>query len=220
VQPHNYGRFNGAIITDTAGFKTWWKNVAAQYKDNALVVFDTNNEFHDMDQKLVFDLNQAAIDGIRAAGATKQYITPEGNSWTGAWTWISSGNGASLVDLKDPANKLVYQMHQYLDTDGSGTSAACVSATIFSERLQAATKWLKDNKKMGVIGEFAGGNNALCISALKDGLAYMQTNGDVWMGAIWWAAGPWWGDYIYNMEPSTANGAWTTVLPAIKGYFV
>jgi endoglucanase len=188
VQPHNYGRFNGAIITDTAGFKTWWKNVAAQYKDNALVVFDTNNEFHDMDQQLVFNLNQAAIDGIRAAGATKQYITPEGNSWTGAWTWISSGNGASMVNLKDPQNKLVYQMHQYLDTDGSGTHAECVSATIFRERLTAATKWLKDNKKLGFIGEFAGGNNALCISALKDGLAYMGQNSDVWTGAAWYVS--------------------------------
>ena len=36
IQPHNYGRF--------IGFKTWWTNVAAEYKDNELVVFDTNNE--------------------------------------------------------------------------------------------------------------------------------------------------------------------------------
>jgi len=219
IQPHNYGRFLGNIITDTAAFKTWWTNVAAEYKDNDLVVFDTNNEYHDMDQQLVFDLNQAAIDGVRAAGATKQYITPEGNSWTGAWTWISSGNGASMVNLKDPENKLVYQMHQYLDTDGSGTSATCVSATIFKERLQAATKWLKDNKKQGVIGEFAGGNNAQCISALQDGLKYMGENSDVWLGGIWWAAGPWWADYIYNMEPTTGV-AWTGILPKIKSYFL
>jgi endoglucanase len=44
IQPHNYGRFLGNIITDTAAFKTWWTNVAAEYKDNELVVFDTNNE--------------------------------------------------------------------------------------------------------------------------------------------------------------------------------
>jgi endoglucanase len=44
IQPHNYGRFYGRIINDTAGFKTWWHNVAAVYKDNELVVFDTNNE--------------------------------------------------------------------------------------------------------------------------------------------------------------------------------
>ncbi|KAF2788105.1 glycoside hydrolase family 5 protein [Melanomma pulvis-pyrius CBS 109.77] len=219
IQPHNYGRFNGSIITDTAGFKTWWQNVAAVYKDNDLVVFDTNNEYHDMDQQLVFDLNQAAIDGVRAAGAVSQYITPEGNSWSGAWTWISSGNGASLVNLKDPQNKLVYQMHQYLDTDGSGTHAECVSATIFSERLQAATKWLKDNKKQGVIGEFAGGVNDQCVAALKDGLDYLGKNSDVWLGGIWWAAGPWWGDYMYNMEP-TSGPAWAGILPSIKSYFL
>ncbi|OAL47104.1 endoglucanase precursor [Pyrenochaeta sp. DS3sAY3a] len=218
VQPHNYGRFYGNIITDTAGFKTWWQNVAAQYKDNELVVWDTNNEYHDMDQQLVFNLNQAAIDGVRAAGA-KQHITPEGNSWSGAWTWVSSGNGASLLNLKDPENKLIYQMHQYLDTDGSGTSANCVSATIFRERLVAATKWLKDNKKQGVIGEFAAGANTQCIAALKDGLAYLGQNSDVWWGAIWWAAGPWWADYMYNMEPTTGP-AWTGVLPQIKSYFV
>jgi endoglucanase len=212
IQPHNYGRFYGKIITDTAGFKTWWQNVAAEYKDNDLVVFDTNNEFHDMDQQLVFDLNQAAIDGVRAANATKQYITPEGNSWTGAWTWVSSGNAASLVRLKDPEDKLIYQMHQYLDSDGSGTSLNCVSATIFKERLQAATKWLKDNRKQGFIGEYAAGNNAMCIAALKDGLQYLQDNQEVWAGAAWWAADPWWGDYIYNMVGCAANLGWSVVL--------
>lgn len=219
VQPHNYGRFKSNIITDTAGFKTWWKNVATLYKDNSKVIFDTNNEFHDMDQSLVFNLNQAAIDGIRAAGATSQIITPEGNSWTGAWTWVSSGNGASLINLKDPQDKLVYQMHQYLDTDGSGTHAECVSATIFSERLKAATEWLKQNKKKGFLGEFAAGVNDQCITALKDGLKYMEANKDVWTGAAWWAAGPWWGDYMYSIEPP--NGpAFTGILPKIKEHFL
>lgn len=179
IQPHNYGRFYKNIITDVAGFKTWWFNVAKIYKDNSKVVFDINNEFHTMEQQLVFNLNQAGIDGIREAGAT-QWITPEGNSWSGAWTWVSSGNGASLGALKDPLNKLIFQMHQYLDSDGSGTSADCVSPTIFQERLVAATNWLKQNNKLGVIGEFAGGNNQQCIDALIGGLKYLKANKDVW----------------------------------------
>jgi endoglucanase len=44
ICPHNYGRFLNNIITDTAGFETWWKNVAAEFADNDLVMFDTNNE--------------------------------------------------------------------------------------------------------------------------------------------------------------------------------
>lgn len=53
------------------------------------MIFDTNNEFHDEDNTLVASLNQAAITAIRSAGATSQYIFAEGNSWTGAWTWVS-----------------------------------------------------------------------------------------------------------------------------------
>jgi endoglucanase len=44
-------------------------------------------------------------------------------------------------------------MHQYLDSDGRGISATCVSSTIGSERVKAATQWLKNNKKLGILGE-------------------------------------------------------------------
>ena len=52
-------------------------------------------------------------------------------------------------------------MHQYLDSDGSGTSSTCVSSTIGSERLEAATAWLRSNGKVGLVGEYnapIGGN--------------------------------------------------------------
>lgn len=88
VDPHNYGRYYNNIISDTAGFQAWWKTVASRFASNSRVIFDTNNEYHDMDNTLVGQLNQAAINGIRAAGAKTQYIFVEGNSWSGAWTWV------------------------------------------------------------------------------------------------------------------------------------
>lgn len=109
---------------------------------------------HDMDQSLVVQLNQAAINGIRAAGAVKQYIHVEGNDWTGAWTWTSSQNAATMGALTDPSNLIVYQMHQYLDSDGSGTHAECVSSTIGADRIKAATEWLRANKKIGYVTHF------------------------------------------------------------------
>ncbi|CAI7665843.1 unnamed protein product [Penicillium glandicola] len=48
------------------------------------VIFNTNNEYNSKDQTLVLDLNQAAINAIRAAGAKSQCIFAEGNSWSGA----------------------------------------------------------------------------------------------------------------------------------------
>ncbi|KAI0873900.1 carbohydrate-binding module family 1 [Hypoxylon argillaceum] len=204
LDPHNFGRFYGNIITDTAGFGSFWTTLATAFKSNDKVIFDTNNEYHDMDQTLVLNLNQAAINAIRAAGATSQYIFAEGNSYSGAWTWAQTND--NLKGLTDSAGKLVYEMHQYLDSDGSGTSDACVSGTIGLERVTSATAWLRANNKIGVLGEFAGGANANCQAAIKGLLDHLEANSDVWQGALWWAAGPWWADYIYSFEPPSGTG--------------
>uniref|UniRef100_A0A093VKE8 cellulase n=1 Tax=Talaromyces marneffei PM1 TaxID=1077442 RepID=A0A093VKE8_TALMA len=192
IDPHNYGRYNGNIITDTTAFQTFWSNLATAFKGNSKVIFDTNNEYHDMDETLVFNLNQAAINGIRGAGATTQYIFAEGNSWTGAWTWNTTND--SLKGLSDPENLLVYEMHQYLDSDGSGTNAACVSSTIGVERVQGATSWLKANRKLGV------------LAAVTGMLDHLVANNDVWLGAVFWAAGPWWPSSTWsNFEPPSGQ---------------
>jgi len=170
-----------------------------------------------MDQTLVLDLNQAAIDGIRAAGATTQYIFAEGNAYSGAWSWTTYND--NLSGLTDTEDKLIYEMHQYLDSDSSGTSETCVSSTIGQERLEEATAWLKANSKKGFIGEFAGGVNSVCETAVEGMLAYMSENSDVWMGAEWWSAGPWWGTYMYSLEP-TDGTAYSTYLPILEKYFV
>ncbi|RYO80708.1 hypothetical protein DL766_002933 [Monosporascus sp. MC13-8B] len=218
IDPHNFGRYYSNVITDVKGFGAWWSKIAARYADNGLVIFDTNNEYHDMDNNLVYRLNQAAIDAIRAAGATSQYIFVEGNSWSGAWHWVSSGTAVDMVKLTDPSDKIVYEMHQYLDTDGSGTHAECVSATVGRERLAEATMWLRENGKRGILGETAGGVNPQCIAAVKDMLAFMQQNSaDAWAGWLWWAGGPWWGDYMYSMEPPS-GAAYTGFLPQIRQF--
>ncbi|KAF4630304.1 hypothetical protein G7Y89_g7831 [Cudoniella acicularis] len=184
LDPHNFARYYGKIIDDYSGFEAFWKTLATVFKDNKLVIFDCNNEPHDMGSVDLGKLMQACINGVRSAGATSQTT--------------SSGNDKALVGLTDPSDKLIYEMHQYLDSDGSGTSATCVSATIGSERLKAATAWLKANNKKAVLGEFAGGANSVCESAVKDMLTYMGANNDVWLGALWWGGGPWWGTYIYT----------------------
>ena len=204
VDPHNFGRYYGNIISDASGFQSFWNKLAAVYSSNSKVIFDTNNEYHDMDQTLVLNLNQAAINGIRAAGATSQYIFVEGNSYSGAWTWSSVND--NLKALTDPQNKIVYEMHQYLDSDGSGTSDTCVSGTIGVERVSSATTWLRANGKLGVLGEFAGGANSQCMQAVKGMLDHLKSNSDVWTGALWWGGGPWWGNYIYSFEPPSGTG--------------
>ncbi|KAK2616634.1 hypothetical protein QQS21_000457 [Conoideocrella luteorostrata] len=219
IEPHNFGRYNinddnaftrswkwmtecfnsHPDVFDIGAFGTFWRNLASAFHDNEKVIFDTNNEFHDIDQDLVLKLNQAAIDGIRASGATAQFIMVEGNSWSGAWKWASKND--NLKYLTDPQDKIIYQMHQYLDGDGSGSQDVCMTGTIGRERLLSATRWLRDNKKVGVLGEFAGGANPQCKQAIVGLLDHLQENSDVWLGALWWAAGPWWEGYMFSFEP-------------------
>ena len=236
---------SGNIIRSTDNFQAFWKTVAGEFASNKKVIFDTSkpsspaqsspnpspslsanrtdnspqpdNEYHDMPQTLVKTLNQAAINGIRASGAKTQPIFIEGNSYTGAWKWTTEND--NLKTLTDPSDNLVYEMHQYLDSDGSGTAAECVSASIGRERVQKATQWLKTNGKKGFLGEFGGGVNTQCQEAVNGMLQYMQANSDVWMGAGWWAAGPWWGEeYMYNLEP-TDGKAYAVYLPILKKFF-
>lgn len=127
------------------------------------------------------------------------------------------GNLTDPADTSGNNSLIIYEMHQYLDSDGSGTSTSCVNATIGSSRLQAATAWLKQTGKRGIIGETAGGANSVCIEAMTDMLTFMETNSDVWTGWLWWGGGPWWGNYIYSMEPPSGV-AYTGVLPNITQF--
>jgi endoglucanase len=72
-------------------------------------------------------------------------------------------------------------MHQYLDSDGSGTSPVCVSSTIGVERVREATEWLKEHGLKGFLGEMGAGSNADCIAAVSGALCHLQQSG-VWIG--------------------------------------
>ena len=87
LDPHNFGRYYNTVIDDYAGFQAFWTTLATIFKDNDKIIFDCNNEPHDMGTASVNKLMQACIDGVRGAGATSQYIFVEGTSYTGAWTW-------------------------------------------------------------------------------------------------------------------------------------
>ena len=73
-------------------------------------------------------------------------------------------------------------MHQFLDANGDGSSPTCAGNTTGGDRLSAATTWLRDNKKLGLLGEFAGGVNSGCVDSVRELLAYIEMNADVWTG--------------------------------------
>ncbi|KAG8939599.1 hypothetical protein FRC00_013734, partial [Tulasnella sp. 408] len=104
LDPHNYLRFNGAVLNDANLFATWWKNLANEFKSNSRVIFDLQNEPYGIDAGVVANFMQTAVNGIRSVGATN-LILVEGTAWSGAWSWTSSsGNANAFASFTDPAN--------------------------------------------------------------------------------------------------------------------
>ncbi|MBX3185516.1 MAG: glycoside hydrolase family 5 protein [Labilithrix sp.] len=224
LDPHNFARYAGKVIgsadVPNAAFADFWRRMAKEYADNPLVMFNLVNEPHTMRTEQWVSAANAAIAAIRGAGATNTIIVP-GNSWTGAHSWYSSSygtpNAVAMLDVVDPGDNMLFEAHQYLDEDSSGNSEQCITPTIGRERLLPFVKWLRDNNRRGFIGELAGGRNEPCNRAVTDMLAYVMESSDVLDGWLWWAGGPWWGDYKFTLEPKPGGGAerpqWAILAP-------
>lgn len=224
LDPHNYARYwvggqpggtetlIGGVTVPNSAFADFWTRIANQYKSNSRVVFNLMNEPNTMPTEQWRDSAQAAINAIRATGATNLILVP-GNAWTGAHSWLDNWygtpNGSAMLSITDPGNNFAFDVHQYLDNDSSGTSSTIVNATIGQQRLVNFTNWLHTNNRRGFLGEFAVANSTIGGSggqigdeAIHNMLNYIDANSDVWLGWTWWAAGPWWGNYMFTLEPT------------------
>ena len=171
LDPHNFARYypdpgnyqsssQGLVGSDVPNsvFGNFWFRVADVYRTNGRVIFNLVNEPNTMPTEQWVSAANAAIAAIRAAGATNLILVP-GNAWTGAWTWnqnwYGTPNAQAMLNIVDPGNNYAYDVHQYLDSNGSGGSTNIVSPTIGAERLAGFTQWLRNNNRKGFLGEFA-----------------------------------------------------------------
>lgn len=210
VDPHNYARYGGHVVGSAelpdAALADLWSRLAIHFLGNDHVVLGLMNEPNSMSTEQWVSAANAAIAAIRATGSNHLILVP-GNAWTGAhsWSqnWYGTANAVAMLGITDSANHFAFELHQYFDSNYSGTAEACkaASGTGINE-LSGVTNWLRSNGRKGFLGEFAGANNAGCHIAIVGALAHLDSNDDVWLGWTWWAAGPWWGEYMYTLEPS------------------
>jgi len=181
-------------------FNDLWVRLSNRYKSNPLVWFGLMNEPHKVPANINSDIMQAVVNAIRATGATNKILVA-GTSFSGAHSWIKSGNAAAFDNFKDPGNNFAFDVHQYLDKDSSGTHTESVPGS-GSTRLAAFTAWAKQHHFKGFLGEFGWAPDPASHKEGDDILSYMDKNKDVFIGYTYWAAGPWWTKtYIYLVEP-------------------
>jgi endoglucanase len=209
---HNYAYYGQKVIGSAEvpvnALADLWGRLAARYKSSPKVGFGLMNEPKGLSTETWLAAANAAIAEIRKQGAKNVVFVP-GNGWTGAHSWFSRTYGTSNADamagVTDPDKKFVYEVHQYLDSNYSGTHRQCRNESVGVTTLTAFTDWLRQRKMRGFLGEFGAGMDETCLAALEAMLKFIDRNRDVWVGWTYWAAGAWPPSYFTSVQP--VNGA-------------
>lgn len=148
----------------------------------------------------------AVVNAIRARTSSLNRVLVTGTNFSGAWSWVSQGNGDAFRYYRDPANSYLIEVHQYADSDSSGTKGAC--SIDAGNRLDEVTIWGRDNKHRLFVGEIGAGDPGIdgqqaCGSVIPAMLQKMDTNQDVWAGWTAWAGGGRWPpSYPFTLDPA------------------
>lgn len=227
IDLHNYGKYDGNLIggssVSNAQFADFWQKMASHYSSNPNVIYGLMNEPAQTDARGWLASVNAAIDAIRydsVDGAktplSNQEILVPGIDYDHADTWVGSDNanviGAGIVD---PLRNYAFDVHQYLDSDGSGTHYGPVADADGTDKVSAITAWARATQQKLFLGEIGVPSDPTSLQALDNVLGYLNQNPDVWQGAAYWAAGPLWKtvtqdgqstDYPLSAEPTADPG--------------
>jgi endoglucanase len=197
---HNYARravgtgysrvvLIGSAEVPAAALSNAWIKIAGDYKTNARVWIGLMNEPYGMTAGQWWPVAQKVVNDLRAASIPNKIMVP-GVSWTGAHSWVSSGNASQAQVFKDPRNNYAFEVHQYLDADSSGTSDQCVVGA--GARVATAISWAKTRNVQLFMGEMASaGTTARCRAEYRDMLGRMESSGR-FIGWTAWGGGTWW----------------------------
>ncbi|MGY2051403.1 glycoside hydrolase family 5 protein [Methylobacterium sp. JK268] len=200
LDAHNYGKRDGRPM-EARDLADLWARLAARFRDEPGVAYGLMNEPVAYPAAAWRPIVDRVVKTIRDGGSRQRLMIPGGN-WTGAHAWVSDGNAAAFEDFSDP--NFLFEVHQYLDPDSSGTHPQDYAPGAGATRLAAFTDWARRRGAGAFLGEFgfalpAGEGEARAL------LAYLGANADVWRAYAYWAGGPWWGDYAFSIEPSPAG---------------
>lgn len=208
---HNYYRYYGKVINSPevprAQFAETWRKIALQVsKHPALYGYGLMNEPYNTGNNLWPQTAQAAGQAIRKVDAT-HWIMVAGDRYSSAFHW-QKYNTQLINDpwMRDPKNNLVYEAHQYLDSDYSGTypnRAETFAPMLGVERVKPWVEWLKKNKLRGYLGEHGIPDfSASAVVATDNLLAYLNEN---CIPSSYWAAGPRWGENIMALDVASGK---------------
>ena len=225
---------DGTLVLDASAYEDVWLKLYNLMKqdpkiDMNYILFDLVNEPVNVPDDKMFTIQAHVIKKLRDQGY-QGYILVEGNAWSGLHSWASTtwkstdGNTtysnatlftrdnfikAGITDL----SKVIINVHQYLDSDYSGTHDQCLTdlTTTGSDgfNLVAFVDYLKSNRLKAIVTEFGSGKDSqTCSLALTAFMDYLKTNAakngeSGFIGWTIWSTGHGWGDYNLRVTPTS-----------------
>jgi len=209
---HNYGKYQGMALNKIANASGtlqdfWQRIVAAAGNKQAYLALGLMNEPAALSRASWAAIAQKTVLGLRR-NAVNNLIIVSGGNWSGVHSWFSGSttdpsNASLFAAFQDPLNKMALDVHQYADSNYSGTKVDCISPSTMENFLNKMGSWARQNKKPLLMGEFGLAAETSCLNVMAGMLDVMKT--DPWRGWTYWAAGAWWGAYPFSIHPS--NGA-------------
>jgi endoglucanase len=215
---HDYGgrSVNGRTVKvgsetlPTSALEDLWVRLAKAFNATDLVWYGLMNEPTGISAADWKTIAQSVTNAIRATGANNRILVP-GTAYSGAHSWVSSGNAEQMATFSDPENNFAFDVHQYLDADSSGKQGICIEGAGAS-RLTPFIDWAKRAPgRRGFLGEFAASDPSVagqeqCRAELAALLEAAETSG-VFIGWTAWGGGGWWDpSYIFRLEPTDLSG--------------
>lgn len=221
---HNYGRWNGQIVGQSNGavkdedLMDLWAKLAKRYPQPN-IIYEIINEPHDMNEPTWKNTVQKVVHAIRDAGSTSNWILLPGNAWTSAKNWeTNSGDLLTVTDSDGSTDRLIIDVHRYMDADGSGTTAECVQNTI-DDSLAPLAAVLRRAGRRALLTETGGGNTTSCLRDVCQALAYINQNADVYLGWLGFSAGGFKASDVLDETPNADGSDVPLVQQCILGQF-
>lgn len=206
---------DGNLVTQQQ-LVTVWTKLATAIKankkiDSSYLIFDLSNEPTEMSSiggtEAALQYQNAVIKALRDL-ALNNLVLIEGNHWTGLHSWSKAGDDGTSANsgvftakaIQDPVNNYAINVHQYFDSDFSGTHDDCI-AVPKTIKVKQFVNYLKANHLKAFVSEFGTGRANNCsadltwfLSQLKEN-AYTKEKDYGFIGWTAWSAGHAWGDY-------------------------
>lgn len=224
---------DGTLILDENAYQSVWGQLMKLINEDSAInkdyiILDLMNEPVDVPDDKVFSIQASLIKMLRVQGFHGMILV-EGNHWTGlhSWTtqeWVGADGkhytNATLftrenfekAGIRDLSN-IVINVHQYLDSDYSGTKDTCLQDLNTTGQngfnLQAFTDYLQKNQLKAIVTEFGTGRDAAsCSGPLNDFMQYLKEHSARgknygFVGWTIWSSGHGWGNYNLRVKPDS-----------------